>query len=244
MKAPCAIPARFTSRCPIAGLQECCSVKELTEWAQREKLGARFQSGLEEVVKQGGLRRVNDAFLLALGIQLPPMRKKILGAIKRKLIGSRTVRFGEVVQYEPMLKNKPRFSKCPWVDLDEIEVRNDKMTLKAAITTWRFCATGLDGQEETALKENAFNAWKPKPKAGNCVLGRILWIHLLIHGILHDFSSPASRGMFDAASIHRSWPYMQAIQVCDEMLRVPYRCSHEFSWSFNNASSFMHPMTQ
>ena len=113
-------------------------MKELTEWAQREKLGSRFQSGLEEVVKQGGLRRVNDAFLLALGIQLPPMRKKILGAIKRKLIGSRTVRFGEVLQYEPMLKNKPRFSKCPWVDLDEIEVRNDKMTLKAAITTWRF----------------------------------------------------------------------------------------------------------
>ena len=30
-------------------------MKELTEWAQREKLGARFQSGLEEVVKQCGL---------------------------------------------------------------------------------------------------------------------------------------------------------------------------------------------
>ena len=93
----------------------------------------------------------------SLGIQLPPMRKKILGAIKRKLIGSRTVRFGEVLKFEPILNQKPRFSKCPWVDLDEIEVRNDKVTLQAAITTWRFCATGLDGQEETSLMENAFN---------------------------------------------------------------------------------------
>ena len=93
----------------------------------------------------------------SLGIQLPPMRKKILGAIKRKLIGSRTVRFGEVLKFEPILNQKPRFSKCPWVDLDEIEVRNDKVTLQAAITTWRFCATGLDGQEETTLMDNAFN---------------------------------------------------------------------------------------
>ena len=198
---------RFTSRCPVPELQECCSVEELTEWAQREKLGTKFVSAIGEVVKNGGLRKVNDKFLLEeLKIRLPPMRRTILNAIKRKLVGNKTVRFGEVEKFEPILINKPKFSKCPWIDLAEIEERNDQATLRAAMRTWRFCATGLDGQEERSLMYDAFNAWKPKPKAGSCVLGWILWIHLLIHWILHDSSSLASRDIFDSAPINRSWP--------------------------------------
>ena len=94
------------------------------------------------------------------------MRRNILDAIKRKLVGNKQVRFGEVVKFEPILHNKPRFSKCPWVDLADIEGRHDKATSKAAMTTWRFCATGVDGLEETSLMREVFEAWKPKPKPG------------------------------------------------------------------------------
>ncbi|CAL1143164.1 unnamed protein product [Cladocopium goreaui] len=147
------------------GSEECCSVEELTEWARREKLGTKFVSAIGEVVKNGGLRKVNDKFLLEeLNIRLLPMRRTILNAIKRKLVGNKTVRFGEVEKFEPILINKPKFSKCPWIDLAEIEERNDQATLRAAMRTWRFCATGLDGQEERSLMYDAFNAWKPKPK--------------------------------------------------------------------------------
>jgi hypothetical protein len=147
----------------ILELQDCCDVEELTEWAKREKLGARFQSGLEEVVKQGGLHTVTDTFLSGLGIMLPGMRKKILDAIKRKLVGNKKVRFGEIMKYDPILK-KPS-TKCPWVEIDEIEVRHDKETWQAAIRTWRFCTTGLDGLEEISLLRKAFDIWRPKPKA-------------------------------------------------------------------------------
>ena len=45
---------------------------------------------------------------------------------------------------------------CPWVDLAEIEEGHDKETLQAAMTTWRFCATGVDGLEETSLMREVF----------------------------------------------------------------------------------------
>ena len=66
-------------------------MEELTEWAQKEKLGVKFQSSLAEIVSRGGLQRVNDQVLLGLGIQFGPMRNKILKAIKRRLVGTRTV---------------------------------------------------------------------------------------------------------------------------------------------------------
>ena len=178
----------------ILELQDCCDVEELAEWAKREKLGARFQSGLEEVVKQGGLHTVTDTFLSGLGIMLPGMRKKILDSIKRKLVGNKKVRFGEIMKYDPILNKKPS-TKCPWVEIDEIEVRHDKETWQAAIRTWRFCTTGLDGLEEISLLRKAFDTWRPKPKVpgpgmanGQGVLvgmgSRVdSWIevHLLIH---------------------------------------------------------------
>eukprot|EP00435_Cladocopium_sp_Y103_P033642 s714_g8.t1 len=143
-------------------LQE-CSMEELTEWARKEKLGSKFQSKLEQLVRLGGLRVVTDKYLLDLGIMLPALRKKILEAIKRKLIGNRKVRFGEVLKFEPILNKKPS-TKCPWVELDEIEVRHDTATWQAAIRTWRFCATGVDGLEDISLMRDVFNAWKSTPK--------------------------------------------------------------------------------
>ena len=86
-------------------------MEELTEWAQKEKLGVKFQSSLAEIVSRGGLQRVNDQVLLGLGIQFGPMRNKILKAIKRRLVGTRTVRFGETVIFEPILKKPPRYSQ-------------------------------------------------------------------------------------------------------------------------------------
>ena len=158
--------ARFTSRCPVPELQE-YSVEDLTEWAQREKLGTKFVSAIPEVVQNGGLRKVTDKFLFEdLKIRLTPMRRNILEAIRRKLAGNKQVRFGEVEKLEPILHNRPKFTKCPWVDLAEIEEGHDKETLLAAMTTWRFCATGVDGLEETSLMREVFEAWKPKPKAG------------------------------------------------------------------------------
>eukprot|EP00435_Cladocopium_sp_Y103_P076070 s11_g75.t1 len=124
-------------------LQE-CSLDELTQWAKTEKLGSKFQSKLEELVRLGGLRIVTDQYLMDLGIVLLAMRMKILDAIRRKLIGNRKVRFGEVLKFEPILNKKPS-TKCPWVELDEIEVRHDTATWQAAIRTWRFCATGVTG---------------------------------------------------------------------------------------------------
>ena len=96
------------------------------------------------------------------------MRRNILEAIRRKLAGNKQVRFGEVEKLEPILHKRPKFTKCPWVDLAEIEEGHDKETLQAAMTTWRFCATGVDGLEETSLMREVFKAWKPKPKAGSC----------------------------------------------------------------------------
>ncbi|CAL1150446.1 unnamed protein product [Cladocopium goreaui] len=161
---------------------DCCDVEELAEWAKREKLGARFQSGLEEVVKQGGLHTVTDTFLSGLGIMLPGMRKKILDSIKRKLVGNKKVRFGEIMKYDPILNKKPS-TKCPWVEIDEIEVRHDKETWQAAIRTWRFCTTGLDGLEEISLLRKAFDTWRPKPK------GFLRMLQEMLEGIGAFFTS-------------------------------------------------------
>ena len=96
------------------------------------------------------------------------MRKKIMEAIKTKFRGNRKVRFGQIVKYEPILKKRPN-GKCPWTEIDHIEVTHDNMALRAAVRTWRFCTTGFDGLEEEALMRKAFQAMKPE-KAGNWVV--------------------------------------------------------------------------
>ena len=191
----------------------------LTEWAQQEKLGPRFKAGIEDLVKQGGLWSVvvqrppllyqifysgfkPGAQLLLLGIielgigiMLPAMRKKILHACRRKLMGNKRVRFGEVLRFEPILHKKPS-TKCPWLEIDEIEVRHDNLTLQAAIRTWRFCTTGVDGLEEISLLRDAFEIWRPQKKAGyrNRIEVRpgVIWISSRVHlefiWILHDSS--------------------------------------------------------
>ena len=153
---------------PSNPVQEWRDVAHLSEWAQREKLGARFESGIEALVKQGGLCTTTDKFLEELGYRLPAMRKKIMEAIKTKFRGNRKVRFGQIVKYEPILKKRPN-GKCPWTEIDHIEVTHDNMALRAAVRTWRFCATGFDGLEEEALMRKAFQAMKPE-KAGNWVV--------------------------------------------------------------------------
>ena len=68
-------------------------MEELREWAQRENLGTKFLSGIEEMVNQGGLRKVTDDFLVdVLCIRLLPMHKKSLEAIKHKIVGKKKVR--------------------------------------------------------------------------------------------------------------------------------------------------------
>eukprot|EP00435_Cladocopium_sp_Y103_P040774 s765_g11.t1 len=140
-----------------------CSLEQLTEWAQKEKLGSRFLSHLEELIKQGGLRKVTDKVLRDLGIMLPALRKKILVAIKRKLVGNQKVRFGEILKFDPILTKIPNRG-CPWLNIDAIEVRHDRDTWQAAIRTWRFCSTGMDGLEEISLLRDVFDAWKATPK--------------------------------------------------------------------------------
>ena len=143
-------------------------MEELTEWAKKEKLGSKFINSLVEIVNRGGLRKVTEEFLEnELLIRLPTLRGTILAAIKLKLTGNKKARFGDVESYEPVLTQPPKFSKCLWMDLADIEERHDKVTLQAALTTWRFCATGIDGKEEDSLKQTVFDAWKPKQKAGN-----------------------------------------------------------------------------
>eukprot|EP00435_Cladocopium_sp_Y103_P035539 s765_g9.t1 len=144
-----------------------CSLEQLTEWAQKEKLGSRFLSHLEELIKQGGLRKVTDKVLRDLGIMLPALRKKILVAIKRKLVGNQKVRFGEILKFDPILTKIPNRG-CPWLNIDAIEVRHDRDTWQAAIRTWRFCSTGMDGLEEISLLRDVFDAWKATPKARSC----------------------------------------------------------------------------
>ena len=155
----------------------------LTEWAQQEKLGPRFKAGIADLVKQGGLCTTTDQFLFGIGIMLPAMRKKILHACRRKLMGNKRVRFGEVLRFEPILHKKPS-TKCPWLEIDEIEVR------------WRFCTTGVDGLEEISLLRDAFEIWRPQKKAGyrNRIEVRpgVIWISSRVHlesiWILHDSS--------------------------------------------------------
>ena len=108
---------------------------------------------------------VNDDYLKEKGIMLPGMRKKILEACRRRLAGSREVRFEvQVDRYEPILKNYPRRGSC-WNCIDDLEVKTDKRKLLAAVRTWRFCTTGIDGLEEIHLLRTAFEGWRPK-KAG------------------------------------------------------------------------------
>ena len=200
-------------------------MEELAEWAQRESLGLKFRAGLDTIVARGGLRTVKDEFLQEeLGIRLQVQRKRILDAIKRKLGGKKKVAFGEVVEFEATLAKKPKFTQCIWVDLDEIQAGHDEATLQAAMRTWRFCTSGVDGLEDVSLVQDVFNAWKPKPKAWNCVVGWILSIHLLIHWVFHDSSFPGLRDILDAASIQTPirfsskdfWGTPSRSQVCHE----------------------------
>eukprot|EP00438_Fugacium_kawagutii_P033431 Skav208817 [mRNA] locus=scaffold667:109892:110293:+ [translate_table: standard] len=91
------------------------------------------------------------------------MRVKILEACKHKLGGcQKKTRFGDVEWFEPVLKKRPH-GKSVWSEIDHIEVKNDKVTYRAALRTWRFATTGLDGLEEEALLQDAFDAWRPQP---------------------------------------------------------------------------------
>jgi hypothetical protein len=54
---------------------------------------------------------------------------------------------------QEMNPENPPQNAVPGLRLGFPSVKN----ILTAITTWRFCATGLDGQEETTLMENAFN---------------------------------------------------------------------------------------
>ena len=96
--------------------------------SQREKLGAKFHSGLGELVKQGGQRSVNDKFLLGLGIMLPAMRQKIFNAVKRRLICNKQVRFGEAVKFEPILNKKPRSNRGFFVRVGSNSTTSPKRT--------------------------------------------------------------------------------------------------------------------
>lgn len=109
--------------------------------------------------------------------------------------GQQTSALRRVLRFEPILHKKPS-TKCPWLEIDEIEVRHDNLTLQAAIRTWRFCTTGVDGLEEISLLRDAFEIWRPQKKAGyrNRIEVRpgVIWISSRVHlefiWILHDSS--------------------------------------------------------
>ena len=98
-----------------------------------------------------------------------------------------------------------------------------------------FGTTGVDGLEDVSLVQDVFNAWKPKPKAGSCVVGWTLSIHLLIHWVLHDSSFPASRDI--AASIQTPIQFSsqrilgalhQGVKCAMKMFRGLYQCFMHF----------------
>ena len=177
---------------PSNPVQEWRDVAHLTEWAQREKLGARFESGIEALVKQGGLCTTTDKFLEELGYRLPAMRKKIMEAIKTKFRGNRKVRFGQIVKYEPILKKRPN-GKCPWTEIDHnwgdtrqhgAEGRRENMALLCHWVRWSGGgspdAEGIPGHEAGEGRELG------------CAFPHVSNILVRIHRILLDSSFPES----------------------------------------------------
>lgn len=138
-------------------------VVALREWAVREKLGGRFKEELPNILQQGGLKIVTDQYLQGIGIVLSPARVKILQACEVKLgVRKKTVRFGAVERFDPTLSTRPH-GKPVWSGIGQMEKKGDKAACAAAFKTWRFVATGVDGEEETALLQDSFQAWKSKP---------------------------------------------------------------------------------
>eukprot|EP00438_Fugacium_kawagutii_P014041 Skav204148 [mRNA] locus=scaffold903:110996:111373:+ [translate_table: standard] len=96
-------------------------VRELTEWATKEKLSWSFKRQIPAIVRQGGLAMVTDQWLQEIGIQLLGMRTKIIEACQRKLSGNlKKTRFGGVEMYDPVLTTRPS-GKNPWKDLGDLE---------------------------------------------------------------------------------------------------------------------------
>eukprot|EP00438_Fugacium_kawagutii_P014036 Skav204143 [mRNA] locus=scaffold903:83453:83884:+ [translate_table: standard] len=101
-------------------------VRELTEWATKEKLSWSFRKQTAALVRQGGLGMVTGQWLQEIGIQLLGMRTKILEACQRKLSGNlKKTRFGDTVWYDPVLTNRP-LGKNTWMDLGHLEKSHDK----------------------------------------------------------------------------------------------------------------------
>ena len=158
------------------------SVEELTEWAVKERLGARFKGAIPEIVQMGGLHILNNAVLVDLGIALPALRIKVMESVRTKLAGCRQIRWGQIEYFDSILRKKPSL-KCPWCEIDEIEVRHDKMALKAAVTTWKFMTTGFDGLERESLMRKAFDAMRPKRQARGVDICRAM-----THPVCHSHS--------------------------------------------------------
>jgi len=150
----------------VAEIEEDCTgdepltLEELQEWAEEEKLPPRFRAGIPEIYEQGGLRKVTDDTLKALGIIIAPMRTKIIIAIKQKLKGGKKLRFGKVERYEPTLKKRPTFNRGVWVEVRESEDRAGWRAARPALTTWRFMTQGTDGLDDFCLLQETFGAWK------------------------------------------------------------------------------------
>eukprot|EP00438_Fugacium_kawagutii_P009858 Skav229355 [mRNA] locus=scaffold3209:21972:27400:- [translate_table: standard] len=91
------------------------------------------------------------------------MRVKILQACEIKLGGcKKRVRFGAVERFDPILSTRPS-GKCVWSGIRQSEKQLNKAAVSAAFKTWRFCATGVDGEEDAALVQDSFEAWRSKP---------------------------------------------------------------------------------
>eukprot|EP00438_Fugacium_kawagutii_P016922 Skav236279 [mRNA] locus=scaffold2289:185842:186414:+ [translate_table: standard] len=139
------------------------AVVELSEWAAKEKLSSRFKEELSNIVQKGGLQIVTDKYLQDIGIMMYPMRVKILQACEIKLGGcKKRVRFGAVERFDPILSTRPS-GKCVWSGIRRSEKQLNKAAVSAAFKTWRFCATGVDGEEDAALVQDSFEAWRSKP---------------------------------------------------------------------------------
>eukprot|EP00435_Cladocopium_sp_Y103_P039515 s1177_g10.t1 len=174
-----AAPAAETAKDAVPPQAQTGVTWPLTEWAQREKLGYRFVAGIEDL-RFGQHHRQISAGTCYCG---PSHEGENFVAIKRKLEANKKLRFGEVEKFDPILKKKPS-TKCPWT---EIDVTHDTMTLRAAVRTWRFCTTGLDGLEEETVMRNAFEAMKPE-KAGIWVLCSAPYIYFEFSNIFFRIS--------------------------------------------------------
>lgn len=101
-------------------------VRELMEWATKERWATRFKAKLEDIFQQGGLRIVTDKYLQEIGIVLSPMRTKILEACEMKLLGrKKKTRFGACEYFEPVLPIRPS-GKSTWSEIGQMEEK--KMT--------------------------------------------------------------------------------------------------------------------